>query len=129
VFAAAGGVLAGDALVLGLGYGTLQLFARGAIAPSAGNFRNAAIAWAATAVLVPPLTATLFASWARAGPRRGAAWKSFLLTTVAHAAALAAGYALGPAYWAIVPVQIAAMGPAASMGLNWGPARDALPAR
>lgn len=129
MFAAAGGVLVGDALVLGLGYGTLQLFARGTIAPTAGNFRNAALGWAATAVIVPPLAASLFASWTRSGPRRGAAWKAFLLTAVGHAAALVAGYAMGPAYWAIVPMQIAAMGPAASLGLNWGPARNALPER
>ncbi len=121
VAAASLGVLTGDALVAGTGYLTLQLFARGAITPSAANFRSAAYALGATALLLPPVTAALLARWARAEPASGALWKAMLLAVAGQAAALAAGYAAAPHFWVVIPVQLLAIGLGTSLGLHWGP--------
>jgi len=126
--AASVGVVAGDALVIGAGYLTLQLFAKGTFEPTAGNFRTAAYALGASALLVPPLTAALFARWARAEPASGALWKAMLLAAGAQAVALAAGVAASPRFWVILPVQLVGIGLAASLGLHWGP-RAAAPSR
>jgi hypothetical protein len=115
------GLLAGDALVLGLAYGTYQLFVSGALSPSVGNFRHAAYGLAAAALLLPPLGAVIGGGVGRAGPTRGAYWKAFLLSMVGHAAALMVGYFAAPNYWALLPVQLATMSPATSFGLHWGP--------
>jgi hypothetical protein len=115
------GVFAGDALVLGSGYLTLQLFANGTIDPSARNFRRAAYALGAAALVVPPLAAVLLARWARAEPASGSFWKALLLATVGHAAALAAGIAAAPHLWVIVPVQLVGIGFGSTVGLHWGP--------
>jgi hypothetical protein len=115
------GVFAGDALVIGAGYLTLQLFASGAIDPSARNFRRAAYGLGAAALVVPPLAAVLLARWARADPASGSTWKALLLATVGQAAALAAGIAASPHLWVIVPVQLVAIGVGTTLGLHWGP--------
>jgi hypothetical protein len=115
------GVFAGDAAVLGAGYLTLQLFANGTFEPNARNFRRAAYALGATALVVPPLVAVLLARWARVEPASGATWKALLLATLGHAAALAAGIAASPRFWVIVPVQLVAIGVGATVGLHWGP--------
>jgi hypothetical protein len=119
MLAASAGVLAADTLVLAAGYGVLQLFARGAIDPTAANFRAAFYGIAAAAVILPPLGSALFASWARTGPGIGGGWKAFLLSVAGNAVALAAGWALAPAFWAVVPVQLATMPLGASFGLHW----------
>jgi hypothetical protein len=121
------GVLVGDGLVLGSGYAALRLFANGTIEPSAGNFRTVAYSLVAAAVIVPPLTAALFARWARAEPASGATWKALLLATAGQVAALAVGYAASPRFWVIVPAQMIAVGVGTSLGLHWGPRRQLRP--
>ncbi len=115
------GVLAGDAAVLALAYGTYQLFVSGAVSPSVGNFRLAAYGLAGAALLLPPLGAVLGGGMGRAGPTPGAHWKAFLLSLVGHAAALMVGYFTAPNYWAMLPVQLATMSTGTSFGLHWGP--------
>lgn len=117
---AGAGVLVGDAAVIGVAYGMFHLFTSGTLSPTATHFRNAAFALAATALVLPPLGATLGGSLARVGPARGAPWKAFLLSLVGHALALGVGYRLAPSYWAILPVQLATMSAATSFGLHWG---------
>lgn len=121
--AAAAGASLGDVAVLGAGYGTLQLFAHGAIPVTASNMRNAALALGVSALIVPPLLASALAAWARRGAGDGAWWKSLLLAGAGQALALAAGVAFSPAYWAMLPVQLALVPLAASAGLHWGPGR------
>lgn len=121
---AGAGVLAADAAVLALAYGTYQLFVSGAVSPSVGNFRRAAYGLGAAALILPPLGATLGGGWARAGPTSGARWKAFLLSMVGHAAALTVGYLAAPSYWAVLPVQLATMSAGTSLGLHWGGARS-----
>jgi hypothetical protein len=123
--AASVGVFAGDALVLGAAYGTLQLFANDTFDPSAQNFRRAAYVLGLTALVVPPLTAVLLARWARHEPASGATWKAMLLASLGHVAALAVGIAATPHYWVVLPVQLVAIGLGASLGLHWGPRRRA----
>jgi hypothetical protein len=118
--ASAAGVLAGDAAVIAIAYGTFEMFTRGAVAPTATHFRNAAFVLGGAALILPPLGAALGARLARASPARGALWKAFLLSTLGHALALAVGYAFAPNYWAIVPVQLATMTTGSSLGLHWG---------
>lgn len=120
--AAAGlGVLAGDALVLGVGYATLQLFARNAFAPTAGNFRTAAFGLGAATLLLPPLGASLAARIAGVSPAAGGLWKALLLSSLANAAALGVGYATAPRFWVFIPVQVAGVAVGSSVGLHWGP--------
>jgi hypothetical protein len=119
--AASGGVFAGDLAVLGAGYLTLRLFANDTLDPSATNFRRAAYALGAAALVVPPLTAVLLARWARREPADGAAWKALLLATAGHLAALGVGIVASPHYWVILPVQLVAVGVGTSLGLHWGP--------
>jgi hypothetical protein len=120
--AAAGlGVLAGDVLVVGLGYATLQLFAREAFAPSAANFRTAAFALAGAALVLPPLGASLAARFARVSPAAGGFWKAFLLSTLGHAAALGVGYVAAPRFWVMLPVQLVGVAAGSTLGLHWGP--------
>jgi hypothetical protein len=116
--AASLGALAGDALVVGLGYGALQLFANGTIEPNAENFRRAAFLLAGTALVLPPLLAVLGARWA--GGRGGSLWRGLLLATTGQVAALLAGYWASPHLWAFVPAQLAALSSGASLGLHWG---------
>ncbi len=115
------GTLAGDAAVLGLAYGTYELFVSGTVYPSVGNFRRAAYGLGAAALFLPPLGAVIGGSLARVGPSSGAYWKAFLLSLVGHAAALMVGYLAAPNYWAVLPVQLATMTPGTSFGLHWGP--------
>lgn len=126
--AAAGlGVLAGDVLVLGLGYGTLQLFAKDAFAPTAENFRTAAFVLAGAAIVLPPLGASLAARLARVGPASGGLWKALLLSAIGHTAALGVGYLAAPRLWLFIPAQLAGVAVGSSLGLHWGPrARPAL---
>ena len=120
--AAAGlGVLAGDAAVLGLGYATLQLFARDTFEPSAGNFRTAAFVLTGAALVLPPLGATLAARLARVNPAAGGFWKAFLLSSLGHAAALGVGYLAAPRFWLVLPVQLAGVTIGSTVGLHWGP--------
>jgi len=115
------GVLGGDVLVLGAGYVTLQLFANGALDPTATNFRRAAYALGVGALVVPPLTAVLLARWLRVEPASGATWKALLLAAAGQAAALAAGIMASPHFWVVLPVQVIAVGLGTSLGLHWGP--------
>lgn len=117
---AGAGVLVGDLAVVGLAWGTLELFTSGAIAPTATNFRRAAYGLGAATLLLPPLGATLGAILGRSGPAYGAGWKAYLLALVGHAAALVAGYLTAPSFWALVPVQLATMSAGSSVGLHWG---------
>ncbi len=119
------GVLAGDAAVVGGAYYTLRLFANGTLDPSAKNFRRTAYAFGTAAILVPPLTAVLLARWARAEPASGATWKALVLALVGQGAALAAGYALAPHYWVVLPAQVIAIGAGTTLGLHWGSGRRA----
>lgn len=119
--AASAGAFTGDALVIGAGYLTLRLFANDTISPTAANFRTAAYALAAAAVVVPPLTGALFARWARARPASGAFWKALLLASVGQVAALGVGYLASPHYWVILPAQFVTISLGASLGLHWGP--------
>jgi hypothetical protein len=121
------GVLAGDAAVFGVAYGMFHLFTSGTISPTATHFRNAAVVLAASALILPPLGATVGGSVARVGPARGAPWKAFLLSLVGHAIALGVGYGVAPSYWAILPVQVATMSAATSFGLHWGRAPQERP--
>lgn len=120
------GVLAGDVAVLGAGYLTLQLFAGGAVSPTATNFRRAAYALAGTALVVPPLTAVLLARLSGRTASRGF-WKALVLASVGHAAALAAGYAAAPHFWVLLPVQLLAVSVGTSLGLHWGHPAGAAP--
>jgi hypothetical protein len=126
--AAAGlGVLAGDALVIGLGYTTLRLFASDTLSPTADNFRTAAFVMAGAALVLPPLGASLAARLARVSPAAGGFWKALLLSSLGHAAALGVGYVAAPRFWVILPVQLAGVAVGSSVGLHWGPrARPAL---
>ncbi|HEX9243416.1 MAG TPA: hypothetical protein VF875_13320 [Anaeromyxobacter sp.] len=119
--ASTGGILLGDALVIGAAYETLQLFASRAFQPTAGNFRTAAYGLGAAAILVPPLTAALLARLARAEPASGTTWKAVLLAFAGQAVALGVGYLAYPAFWVVLPVQILAIGLGTSAGLHWGP--------
>jgi hypothetical protein len=116
---ASAGVLAGDVLVVGGGFLTLQLFAQGAISPTATNFRRAAYVLGASAILVPPLTAVVLA---RLGGRGGAGsvWRALLLATAGHAAALGVAYLAAPHFWLMLPVQVAGVSLGTSYGLHWG---------
>jgi hypothetical protein len=115
---ASAGALGGDLAVLGAGYLTLQLFAGGAIDPTAANFRHAAYALAASALVVPPLVAVALA---RLGPdSRGSFWRALLLASAGQAVAIAAGLVAAPHFWVIVPVQLAAVSAGTSYGLHWG---------
>jgi hypothetical protein len=114
------GTLAGDVLVMGAGYLTLQLFAADVFSPTADNFRRAAYVLGAAALIVPPLTAALLARWT-GGPGAGRVWKAVLLATVGQAASFAAAYAAAPRLWVFLPVQLAAVSAGASLGLHWGP--------
>jgi hypothetical protein len=114
------GVLAGDALVVGGAYGTLRLFANGTIRPTADNFRSWAYGAGIAALLVPPLTAVLFARWFRVEPASGALWKALLLAMAGHAVALVAGYYTLPNVWVIPTVQVVTMSAATTFGLHWG---------
>jgi hypothetical protein len=118
------GVFAGDALVLGAGYYTLQLFANDTIDPNATNFRRAAYGIGAAALLVPPVVAVLLARWARAEPASGSVWKALLLATLGHATAIAAGIAASPHIWVILPVQLVLVSAGATVGLHWGSGAD-----
>ncbi len=115
------GVVAGDALVAGTGYLTLQLFANGTLFPSAANFRRAAYAMGVTSLVVPPLTAVLLARLARASPASGSAWKALLLATAGEAIALGVGYLAAPQFWVILPVQLVTVAVGTTVGLHWGP--------
>jgi hypothetical protein len=114
------GALAGDALVIGAGYGALQLFANGTFRPTAGNFRTAALAIGVSAIVLPPLTAALLGRWAQAEPASGAFWKALLLATAGQAVALGVGLAAYPRLWVIVPVQLVAVSLGTTLGLHWG---------
>jgi hypothetical protein len=116
------GILAGDAAVLGGGYLTLRLMANGTIRPSADNFRSLAYGVGLAALVVPPITAVLFARLARAEPASGAVWKALLLALAGQAVALAAGYYSAPRVWLVLPAQMVAVGAGATLGLHWGPA-------
>jgi hypothetical protein len=125
--AASLGALAGDAIVLGAGYATLQLFANGSFAPTAGNFRRAAFVFTGAALVLPPLLAVVGGRLGRAGPASGNVWKALLLAAAGHAASLAVGYFATPHYWAIVPAQLALVATGTSVGLHWGPRHGAAP--
>jgi hypothetical protein len=126
---ASAGALAGDALVIGAGYLTLQLFAADAISPTADNFRSAAYAMLAAAVLVPPLTAVLLGRLGHGG-RDATIWRALALAAVGQVATLAVGWAAAPHFWVMLPVQVAALSVGTSLGLHWGRrARTPAPAR
>jgi hypothetical protein len=114
------GTLAGDVLVMGAGYLTLQLFASDTFSPTADNFRRAAYVLGAAAIIVPPLTAALLARLT-GGPGAGRLWKAVLLATVGQAASFVAAYAAAPRFWLFLPVQLVAVSAGASVGLHWGP--------
>ena len=81
------GLLAGDALVLGLAYGTYQLFVSGALSPSVGNFRHAAYGLAAAGLLLPTSGRCVIGGRGVGGRLRPAPyWKAFLLSMVGHVA-------------------------------------------
>ncbi len=123
------GALAGDLAVVGAGWGTLQLFAKGAIAPDAHNFRNAAFTLLGAAVVVPPLTAALLGYAARSRPTSGAFWKAYGLAMAGQAAALGAfylsarsGLGFSPVQlWTFLPLQVISLAVGTSVGLHWGP--------
>jgi hypothetical protein len=125
---ASAGTLAGDAIVIGTGYLTLQLFASGAISPTATNFRRAAYGMLAAATLVPPLTAVLLARIGGGG-RDGVVWRAILLAAAGQVAALGAGIVAAPHFWVILPVQLAAVSLGTSLGLHWGRRPRADPTR
>lgn len=116
---ASAGTLAGDALVVGGGYLTLQLFASGAISPTATNFRRAAYGMLLGATLVPPLTAVLLGRLGRGG-RDASVWRALLLAAAGQVATLAVGYAAAPHFWVMLPVQLATLSLGTSLGLHWG---------
>ncbi len=113
------GTLAGDALVISAGYVTLQLFASGAISPTATNFRRAAYGMVAGAVLVPPLTAVLLGRLGRGG-RDATVWRALLLAAAGQVTTLAVGWAAAPHFWVMLPVQLATLSLGTSLGLHWG---------
>jgi hypothetical protein len=119
------GTVVGDALVIGAGYGALQLFANGTFRPTAANFRTAALAIGVTAIVVPPLTAALLGRLAQAEPASGAFWKALLLATAGQAIALGAGVAAYPRLWVILPVQLVTLSLGTTLGLHWGSRGDA----
>lgn len=126
---ASAGTLAGDALVIGGGYLTLQLFASGAISPTASNFRHAAYGLLAAATLVPPLTAVLLGRLGRGG-RDASVWRALLLAAAGQVTTLAVGYLAAPHFWVMLPVQLATLSVGTSLGLHWGrPSRRASRAR
>ncbi len=114
------GALGGDALIVGAGYATLQMFANGALQPNAHSFRNAAFLLAGAAVIVPPLTAALLGKLARSPPASGSFWKAFALATAGHAIALGAAYVAYPRFWVFLPVELVAVAAGTSVGLHWG---------
>jgi hypothetical protein len=114
------GVLGGDLLVVGAGYGTLRLFASNVIYPSAHNFRNVAFVLAGSALVVPPLTAALLGGLARASPASGSFWRAFALALVGQVAALGVTYLAAPQYWVFLPAQLLAVAAGTSVGLHWG---------
>jgi hypothetical protein len=116
---ASAGTLAGDAAVVAAGYLTLQLFANGTFSPSATNFRRAAYGLLAAATLVPPLTAVLVGRLGRSG-REASVWRALLLAAAGQVATLAVGYAAAPHFWVMLPVQLATLSVATSLGLHWG---------
>jgi hypothetical protein len=120
------GVLAGDALLIGGAYEVLQLFASGAFQPTAVNFRTAAYAFGAAALVLPPLTAVFFTRLVRADPAYGAVWKAILLAFAGQVVALSAGYLAYPKFWVVLPVQLIAIGVGTSVGLHWGHRPQAL---
>jgi hypothetical protein len=120
VAASTGGAFVGDVLVLGLGYGALQLFASGALEPTADGFRHAAYAVGAAGLLLPPLLGALGARWAHG---RGPFWRAALYAVVGQALALAAGWAAWPRAWAFLPAQAAGVGFGAALGLRASPSR------
>jgi hypothetical protein len=114
------GAVAGDAIVIGAGYGVLQLFAHDTIDPTAANFRRAAFLTMGAALVIPPLLAVLSARLVT--PRyAGALWKALLLAGAGHALALAAGYWASPQLWAFLPAQLVGVTAGTSFGLHWGP--------
>jgi hypothetical protein len=117
---ASGGLLAGDAVVLALSYGTYHLFTSGAVSPTAAHFRTAGIGLLTAALVLPPLGAALGGGWAGRGVRGGGFWRAFLLSVLGQSLALTAGYLTAPTFWAIVPVQFATIAPGTSVGLRWG---------
>ncbi len=119
------GAVAGDALVVGAGLLTLQLFAQDAFYPSAPNFRRAAYAMAFSSLVVPPLTAVLIGRLARAQPAAGSVWKALLLATAGQAIALGAGYLAAPQFWVFLPVQLVTVAIGTTLGFHWGPRSQA----
>jgi hypothetical protein len=117
---ATAGTFLGDAAVLGAAYGTLQLFASGALQPSATNFRHAAFAMGGAALFVPPLASVLLARAAGRPPGVGSAWRALLLASAGELAALAAGYLAAPHFWVVLPAQLLTVVVATSLGLHWG---------
>jgi hypothetical protein len=122
--AASLGALGGDAALLGAGYGVLQLFANGTIAPTATNFRRVGYVLAGSALVVPPLTAVLFARLTGRRPMAGSTWTALLLATIGDAVAIGAGLLAAPQFWVTLPVQLLAVAVGTTVGLHWGP-RDA----
>lgn len=116
---ASAGALAGDALVIGGAFLTLQLFAGGAISPSAENFRYAAYGLLAAATLVPPLTAVLLGRLGQGG-RDAAIWRALALAAAGQLATLAVGWAAAPHFWVMLPVQVVTLSVGTSLGLHWG---------
>lgn len=127
--AASLGVLLGDVLVVGAGYGALRLFADGALEPTASNFRHAAYVLGATALVVPPLTAVLLARWTERVRGSGSTWKGLILATAGHTLSVAAGLLAAPDLWLMVPVQLVLVAVGTTVGLHWGPRGSAPRAR
>jgi hypothetical protein len=121
------GAFAGDALVLASGYGALQLFASGALAPTAAHFRHTVYALGIGALVVPPLSAVLLARLIGGPGARGGFWKALALASLGEVVALAAGYYAAPNFWVVLPVQAVAISLGASFGLHWGPRARAAP--
>jgi hypothetical protein len=119
LFGAAAGTALGDLAIFAAGWATLQLFANDTLSPSANNFRRTAYAFGLAALLVPPLTATLFGNWASPGPR-GGLFRAWLIGIVAQAASAVAGIAAAPHYWVVLPVQLVTVTVGTSLGLHWG---------
>jgi hypothetical protein len=119
LFGAAAGTALGDLAIFAAGWATLQLFANDTLSPNASNFRRTAYAFGLAALLVPPLTATLFGNWASPGPR-GGIFRAWLIGIVAQAASAVAGIAAAPHYWVVLPVQLVTVTVGTSLGLHWG---------
>jgi hypothetical protein len=130
LFGAAGGIALGDLAIAAAGWATLKLFANDTISPNANNFRRTAYAFGLAALLVPPLTATLFGNWASPGPR-GGLFRAWLIGIAAQAASAFAGIVAAPHYWVVLPVQLITVTVGTSLGLHWGQrppsAEDAAP--